>query len=220
MKKFVVALFWVCVALSSCRNEIEPRTYTQMIVVRFENPKYNDYVVGRAQKVSQKDYAVLEQCFFDNTDSAYINLANGYKMVSHCFYPYANGWITSYYGRAFKFVIMDKTISEYAECLDPTGGVPDMQILDTFPKFEYYVFTYDRMGQYQSDMPYQTVPYYWSEIYKDFYSFCPKAGVSADIHRQYINIMQDIILNRPDDLKRFCTLYIKDNEILIQRETE
>lgn len=92
--------------------------------------------------------------------------------------------------------------------------IPEMNVLDSFPKFECYIFAYKNMGTYKSRMPHTVLkPYSGDSFYAPL-----SDSASVAIYDTYIDVLNDIIVNHPEDMRKYCTTSIKDNEPIIDRK--
>lgn len=214
MKK-ILFLFILGFILSSCGPELGPRIYCPLIIIRFENEQYYDYVFGYDDNFVEN---FGFQCKYDikDADSVYLDLANGYKIVYGYDYRHCHG--KGYH--CPKFAIMDMKREDYKSYLESGGKARDLEVLDSFPKFDLYLFTYDNIGPYQKLMAWRDgVHGTHQEPFKDFYPFT-FGRIPLDVRQQYIDVLNDMIVNSPEDLDRYCTVHVKDNNWLIDRPTE
>lgn len=213
MKKIILFLAIFVMSLSSCGPFSGPKDYASLVIIRFDNEQYYDYIFGYGNVVFDKE--LLENGSL-NLDSTYLDLAGGFKIG----YGIPSRNIErQHYDSGKGLPIMNMTRKECKAYMDKTGEVPEMEVLDSFPKFDLYLFTYGNIGPYQKRMPYQNTQYIGEETYKDFYVFAPEY-VPLDIRQQYIDVLDDVIVNNPEDLDRYCTVHIKDSKMIVNRPTQ
>lgn len=229
LKNLVVFLFVVMIVFSSCGRAFPPCVYTPMVIVKFDNPSYYDYVLGygivlQNTETGEMDFTgVGKSRFMDILDTTYTDLENGYKIMSN---KLSRGYcphLSDYCINNNCFVIMDMTRKEYADYIDSTGIEPTPGILDANPNFEFYIFTFNNLGPYRNKMTYRHV-YDHIDLIRDFYPFYPSEDSDNEILEKYNHILKsyvgdfnNIILNNPEDMENYCTVYVKNNKQIINR---
>lgn len=210
--------------LSSCIPDgpIYPYSAVPLIVIKFENSEYYNHVMC---KVFTKTYSSKSFLFIDNPDSTYTDLEDGYKLIypqeMMCSTPDKPlfGWYEGYAKLdepTLDLVVLDLLLKDYREYrAENPYNHEALTILDSFPKFEFYLFTYKNMGDYQNGLPFYELEFD-GHIYKNIYpsTVTPDSAMTA-AYDMYMNVLNEIIAN--DEMEKYCTLYVKDNKVIVDR---
>lgn len=242
MKRIIISLL-VALSLGSCGpiHDVDPRGETSILLFKLNNTEYYNHILCLHLNACKYngDYSgsCLQPISTCNPDDLFYDLENGYKMVysinNRCDYlSNTNIWIYNpHFGFSYSalknhmlsertLVIGDIAPWEYMD--SDRNVIREINLLDSAPKFEFYLFTFNNMGDYKSKLPYtitsrkEPVANQKTKLNTEFYPLeSDSPNLIDSVYGVYIDVFNEIIRN--GKLKKYCTLAVKDNEVTIDR---